>query len=369
MADKKTDLPPEELALLGTLDARIARPGDESLNAMECVERARACRSQGKIAEAVGHLYRAAAIVHQFPHAVIELRQIARLYVAAADIALACGDRARALSLVVSALECHPKEPGARKLLAQIESSYSGPDTTKHCYVFYDADRANAVHREAVRRCLEFTAISGIIGDVFEFGVLAGWTSRIFAETMRDLMIMGDLRLYDSFEGLPEYDSVIDRESWEIGGRNIWADKMKFGDDFVASLGGDLAGHIKGRLSTVIRGERIRTFPGFYSDSLRQPTTAKAALVHMDCDLYQSTVEVLDFLERSDALQDGCVVMFDDWNCNKASPWFGERRAFREFLERQDRYTSSQFFTYGFNGAAFILHDRRVAVDQAGRTK
>ena len=97
--------------------------------------------------------------------------------------------------------------------------------------------------------------------------------------------------------------------------------------------------------------------------------TAKAALVHMDCDLYQSTVEVLDFLERSDALQDGCVVMFDDWNCNKASPWFGERRAFREFLERQDRYTSSQFFTYGFNGAAFILHDKRVAVDQAGRTK
>lgn len=358
MSDDKIQLLPEELVLLTTLDTRVIAPADGTLNAMECVEKARACRSQGRIAEAVGHLYRAVAIVHQFPYAAIELRQIARLYASAASIAWSIGDRARAIAMVAAALECHPKDPGCRKLLAEIEASHTGPDTTKHCYVFYDPDRANAIHREAVRRSLEFTAISGIIGDVFEFGVLAGWSSRIFAETMRDCMVMGDLCLYDSFAGLPAYDSVVDRESYEIGGRNIWGDKMKFPDEFVASLGGSLEGHIKDRLSTILRADRIRTFPGFYSDSLKAPTTRKAALVHIDCDLYQSTVEVLDFLERSDALQDGCVVMFDDWNCNKASPYFGERRAFREFLERQDRYTASEFFTYGFNGAAFILHEK-----------
>jgi len=52
------------------------------------------------------------------------------------------------------------------------------------------------------------------------------------------------------------------------------------------------------------------------------------------------------------------VLMFDDWNCNKASPNYGERKAFQEFLEKQGKYTSSLFFTYGFNGASFFLHDR-----------
>ena len=33
----------------------------------------------------------------------------------------------------------------------------------------------------------------------------------------------------------------------------------------------------------------------------------------VDCDLYQSTVPVLAFL--ADLLQDGTVVLFDDWYC------------------------------------------------------
>jgi len=67
---------------------------------------------------------------------------------------------------------------------------------------------------------------------------------------------------------------------------------------------------------------------------------------------------VLWALYNNNVFQDGCVLMFDDWNCNKASPNYGERKAFQEFLEKQDRYTSSLFFTYGFNGASFFLHDR-----------
>lgn len=361
MHDHGTPLAPEELLLIGRLDASVDAPVDETLNAMECVEKARALLAGGGVAPAVGYLYRALAIVHQFPYAIIELRKVGRVYATAASIAWASGDVKRTLSLAVAAIECDPRHQGARDLLAAVEVEQSGPDTTRHCYVFYDQERANQVHREAIRRCLEFTAISGVIGDVLEFGVLAGWSARIFAESMRDYMIMGDLYLYDSFAGLPDYDSAVDRDSYEIAGRNIWSDKMKFPDDFVATLGGSLELHIKEKLSTVIRADRIKTYPGFYSESLKVPIKAKAALVHIDCDLYQSTVEVLEALLRDGVFQDGCVVMFDDWNCNKASPYFGERRAFREFLERQNHFTASEFFTYGFNGAAFILHDGCVA--------
>lgn len=344
-------------SLIAGLTDHVDEPHEQSLDAMRCVEKARALLDQSRVAEAFGYLNRARAIVHQFPHAMIELRKISSLYSKAAGVAWAKGEGEQAAVMATLALEADPHAKGPRDLLANIESAKPGPDTTRHCFVFYDPERANQVHREAIRRCLEFTAISGVIGDVLEFGVLAGWSSRIFAETMRDCMIMGNLHLYDSFAGLPEYDSVIDRDSYEIAGRNIWSDKMKFPEEFVATLGGDLEQHIKAKLSTILRPERIQTHRGFYSESLKQPIDAKAALVHIDCDLYQSTVEVLDALYRDDVLQDGCVLMFDDWNCNKANPDFGERRAFREFLAMQTRYAASLFFTYGFNGAAFILHE------------
>ncbi|MDO8788022.1 MAG: TylF/MycF/NovP-related O-methyltransferase [Sulfuritalea sp.] len=352
--------PPDALpaSLAADLTSHVVVPNDGPLDAMACVVKARALLEQSSVAEAFGYLNRACAIVHQFPHALIELRRIARLYKTSAAVAWANGDPERAAAMAVAALEADPREGAARELLATIEKSRPGPDITRHCFVFYDQERANQVHREAIRRCLEFTAISGVIGDVLEFGVLAGWSARIFAETMRDYRVMGNLHLYDSFAGLPDYDSAVDRDSYEIAGRNIWSDKMKFSDDFIATLGGSLEHHIKERLATIIRAERIKTCRGFYSESLKTPIKTKAALVHIDCDLYQSTVEVLDALLRDDVLQDGCVVMFDDWNCNKANPNFGERRAYREFMEKQSRYTASQFFTYGFNGAAYILHEK-----------
>jgi hypothetical protein len=133
---------------------------------------------------------------------------------------------------------------------------------------------------------------------------------------------------------------------------------MRFTDDFVTELGSTIDVHVRDRLSGVISGERIHTHRGFYSETLKQPLNVKTAIVHIDCDLYQSTVEVLWALYSNNVFQDGCVLMFDDWNCNKASPNYGERKAFQEFLEKQDRYTSSLFFTYGFNGASFFLHDR-----------
>jgi hypothetical protein len=82
----------------------------------------------------------------------------------------------------------------------------------------------------------------------------------------------------------------------------------------------------------------------------------KVSVAHIDCDLYQSTVEVLEGLHRGSCLQDGTILLFDDWNCNKANPNFDERRAFREFLENQNEFSVTPWFTYGWYGAAYILH-------------
>jgi hypothetical protein len=62
-------------------------------------------------------------------------------------------------------------------------------------------------------------------------------------------------------------------------------------------------------------------------------------------------------LERS-VFQDGCVLLFDDYNTNRANPSMGERRALSEAFGAQDRYIYSEWFTYGWHGQAFIVHDR-----------
>jgi O-methyltransferase len=269
----------------------------------------------------------------------------------------AAADGLEKLNLFVRALEMNPLNADVRrKIESFLQDRRGGPDLTQMCFVFYDGERARRVHEEAYKRALEFVTIGGIPGAVMEFGVLGGWSARIFCEVMRDIFNLNNVYLFDSFEGLPEYVSAIDRESYEIGGRNVWSDKMKFPANFLEQFGQPHQWHIRDRLSEIIRPERIIVRKGFYSDTLKEPPLEKVSVAHIDCDLYQSTVEVLSGLYRGDCLQDGTVLLFDDWNCNKANPNFGERRAFREFLESQNEFSATPWFTYGWCGAAYILH-------------
>lgn len=262
-----------------------------------------------------------------------------------------------AIGLYVRAIELNPDNSDLRKELEELLSKRSRLDYTKHCFIDRKGERARLVRYETYLRCIEFLTTSGITGDILEFGVLAGWSSRLFAEIIRDEMFLGDLHLFDSFEGLPLVLPEIDAKSYEISGRNLWRDNMKFSDDFIAHLGTSIEDHIKTSLSQVLSPKRIHIHKGFYNEVMKEELQLKAALVHIDCDLYQSTIDILQGLARQKAFQDGSVLIFDDWNCNKANPNFGERRAFKEFLEKYSNlYDASLFFTYGHNGAVYILH-------------
>jgi hypothetical protein len=272
------------------------------------------------------------------------------------DQALALAKESDKFPLLVRSLEMNPGNNKARETIAKVIGDARAVDLTKACFVFYDAERARVIHQEAYKRALEFVTLAGIAGDIMEFGVLGGWSARIFCETMRDIFNLNNIRLFDSFEGLPEYDSEVDRTSYEIGGRNVWSDKMKFPEEFLRQFGQPHHLHIREKLSEIVRPERIFLHKGFYSETLKAPPQTKASIVHLDCDLYQSAVEVFDGLHKGKCFQDGTVLLFDDWNCNRANPKFGQRRALQEFLASQSEFTATPWYTYGFNGAAYILH-------------
>jgi hypothetical protein len=319
--------------------------------------------AQGATAEAAGDIsaaitaYAAATrIINRYGPAKAALDRIAQNTFAEAIRVRDTGDTPGAIALLVRSIELNPSSGETRAELARLLGQRSVRDLTNECLIFPDQARAEAWYRNAIQTCMDFVVYGGIDGDIYEFGVLAGWTARRFAEIMRDMHYLGDLWLFDSFEGLPRPRGEIDNQSYDVT-RGIWSGEMKLPDSWIEELGTSVDEHIVQRLSLVLSADRIHVRKGYFSETLQEPLGRPAALVHLDCDLYQSTVEVLEALHQRDGLQDGTILMFDDWNCNRANPAFGQRRAFREFLDRHNSiYMTSHFMNYGFNSAAFFLH-------------
>jgi hypothetical protein len=80
--------------------------------------------------------------------------------------------------------------------------------------------------------------------------------------------------------------------------------------------------------------DKLIIVEGFYQDSLNNDLVIKlqpkkAAVIYIDCDLYTSTVSVLNFIIHF--LQPGTIIIFDDWNCFYGDPDRGQKKAFNEF--------------------------------------
>ena len=211
-------------------------------------------------------------------------------------------------------------------------------------------DRADAVYGDAFLRCFEYLSGSKVEGDVLEFGVYQGYTARLFALCLEYFKCPGTLRLYDSFEGLPQLDDPVDKTCYETAVSKTWVHRQ-----MELPEGVDL--HIRRALGQVIEPERVVIVKGFFDETLADNAPPiPAALIHIDCDLYASTSTVLDFLLKNNLLVDGAVLLFDDFNCNRANPEMGERRALRSSFAKQSTYTYSPWFSYGWHGMAFFVH-------------
>ncbi len=111
-------------------------------------------------------------------------------------------------------------------------------------------------------------------------------------------------------------------------------------DSFVGLPEGWTPGTRKGGLSAKGKVPRVRRnvtlVEGFFEDSLPGFLTGlgdeKIAFVHIDCDLYSSTIFVLNSLR--DRLVPGSVIVFDEYY-NYAEWQDGEHKAWTEFCENE----------------------------------
>lgn len=224
---------------------------------------------------------------------------------------------------------------------------------------------------EAFETALEYVYSCGVEGDVAEFGCYLGESAEVLAHGMRDMEFKyGDIAkfrgtphrwlwLFDSFEGFPEAYDPIDKEALHV------------------KTGEWRAGHMKGATPDYLRFvchryiDRVISIGGWFKDTVpslpgiakdlhdRNPTfppAVKFAVVNIDCDLYESTYQVLDNLFELKLLSDGATILFDDWYCNRGSPRFGEQAAWRDTTIKHNVQVSD-WGPYGYAGRRFMVHE------------
>ena len=219
-----------------------------------------------------------------------------------------------------------------------------------------------------IYKAAEISSSEQISGDYLELGVYCGSTliqafhtirqsyldraadrsgihSPRFRQNVRELWEGMRFFAFDSFQGLPP-----------LSGPDLETRDFAEGK-FACSAEGFLArvGENGVDLSKVV------TVPGWFADTCREETLRRhhmraAALVHVDCDLYESTKVVLKFVEP--LLVDGTVLIFDDWYAFRGNPALGEQRAFHEWAPTLPHLTFTEFQKEGPWRNSFIVNIR-----------
>jgi hypothetical protein len=184
---------------------------------------------------------------------------------------------------------------------------------------------------------------AGASGDYYEFGLFRGYTLWAAHEACKKLG-MQETHLYgfDSFKGLPPVLGI-DRTHAGFFESQFTCPKAVVIDNLTR----------RG-----VDWRRISLIEGFFHDSLTEELKHKypfktVAVAFIDCDLYSSTREVLNWL--TSLLAENSILLFDDWYSCGASPKLGQPKAFREFLESNSNYSAEPIAEFEDHGKSFIL--------------
>jgi hypothetical protein len=170
---------------------------------------------------------------------------------------------------------------------------------------YIDRNMPAALGFDTQRELLDFALTQvAVPGHYLEFGVFSGGTIRHIARRKPAATIHG----FDSFEGLPEAWSGFNlgQRAFSRGSRlpRVPANVALHKGWFSATTAAWLAGN-----------------PG------------PVAFIHIDCDLYSSTVDILTGLQ--DRLQSGTIIVFDEY-FNYPGWEQHEFKAWREFVAARD---------------------------------
>jgi O-methyltransferase len=158
----------------------------------------------------------------------------------------------------------------------------------------------------SLQHCVETVLAEEIPGDLIECGVWRGGACILMRAV---LAAYGDTArsvwLADSFEGVPRSDP-----------ENYAADKG-IRAEFVAGILGVPEAAVRANFERYgLLDDRVRFLPGWFKDTLHDAPIERIAVLRLDGDLYESTIQALDALYPR--LSPGGFCIIDDYQVVKA---------------------------------------------------
>lgn len=157
--------------------------------------------------------------------------------------------------------------------------------------------------------------------SLLEFGVYEGNSLSIFSQLYDEFGIEKVFFGFDSFKGLP-------KETLDNNNPSYWYE-------------GEYMGGSVEMLSNKLPFVTIKD--GWFKDTLNKKTLREIkknpiGLYHIDCDVYISTIQVLEWVVQNDLLVDGALFVYDDWggHYDKGVGEYecGEGKAHKEICEK-----------------------------------
>lgn len=203
-------------------------------------------------------------------------------------------------------------------------------------YKFSD-EKLKFVH---ILEAINYVRIANLPHVYFEFGCHSARTFNSAIQAFQYFR-MDQARFYafDSFLGLPEVD---DKNDGTFQTHEYKTTRQSFIKE------------VKKKSHINLSDESI--IEGFYSESLTaelQKKMPKAGVIHIDVDLYSSSISVLDFIKP--LLTIGTVILFDDWYCFPAGSDKGEGRAFKEFCQNYPNFSFEEWKNYSTFGKSIFV--------------
>lgn len=210
-------------------------------------------------------------------------------------------------------------------------------------YLFRVDVRERFCRQEFFYNAFKALSFNGINGDYLEFGCNGGMTFALAHQEARRHGHPARLWAFDSFRGLPAQQGQHDAHP-------MWVEH---------SLATDLASFHDLCAANGIGRDDYEVVCGYYNHSLPAlgdcDGPQDVACVFIDCDLYSSTRDVLEYLLPR--LKHGMILGFDDYHCWSTQQISGERRAMLEMFATENRWNLEPFMRFGWHGQAFVVED------------
>ena len=198
----------------------------------------------------------------------------------------------------------------------------------------------------AIKKALYITAHDATHGSYLEFGVFTGSSfnfamkvnkkiEKIFGKT--DCEFIG----FDSFKGFGKIKK--EDENRSFGDRIFSVNQEK----------------VLKNIEKCSKGQKMRIIKGFYQDTIKNKTAQdlnidNTRVVMIDCDLKEPARLALEFIKPS--IQEGTIILFDDYVFFKGNKNKGEYGAFVDFRKKYPEILFRKIFDYGYGSRAFIAY-------------